>query len=644
MHKSAPNGAANITTSTYRRCGDQTAMACEAGRAIDRAGVVAAAMKAKPPMRGVAWLATFVTTVLMVFLLFLAPVFAQDAPNTTDFPQDRQVTPEFAANVKLDGKELFVVRGSHVLPADDRAKRVEERLIEAAEASDSATVDIQIVDGEFGKEIIVNGKMVTVVAPIDAEYEQLSQELLAALQAERIEAAILEYRSRRSHTARVESTKEAVAYTIGFLIISYFFFSRRKRVVNAVGRVVKKQSKDLETVTKSMVRTRAIAALVSYLMNLLLWVIYLILFYYFLSFVLISFAETRMIAEVLLSTVSDPLINLVRGIMDYMPSLITLIIIFIVARFTLQGVKLFFDNMESGLIEIESFEKQWIAPTLFLVRIVIIMIALVFAYPYIPGSNSAAFQGLTLLAGVMLSLGSNTVVSNMMAGLFVIYRRSTNIGDRIQVGDKVGDVVEIKLMETLIKSTKNEMISIPNAQLLNSEIVNYTRHVDGRGILVHTTVGIGYEEPPEKVVAMLKEAAFRTKGLLKNPDPFVLWTQLGDYAINYEINAFTTRGMSLPKIRSDLHEHIVEVFNENSTQIMTPSYIADTEIPKIPEGPWDGKLALAKKPVKEPEPAKEPKPEPAKEQAETKAAAKTEPAKKTKVKPRRRSLRSRKKS
>ena len=208
-----------------------------------------------------------------------------------------------------------------------------------------------------------------------------------------------------------------------------------------------------------------------------------------------------------------------------------------------------------------------------------------------PWFGFGAFQGLTILAGVMVSLGSNTVVSNVMAGLFVIYRRSTNVGDRIQVGDMIGDVVDIKLMETLIKSVKNEMISIPNSRLLNSEVVNYSRKIDGRGLLVHTTVGIGYEEHPKKVKAMLIEAANRTAGLKKSPEPFVLWTGLADYAINYQINAFTTRGSILPKIRSDLHENIVEVFNENRVQIMTPSYVADPQVPKLPENDWDGRLA-----------------------------------------------------
>lgn len=161
------------------------------------------------------------------------------------------------------------------------------------------------------------------------------------------------------------------------------------------------------------------------------------------------------------------------------------------------------------------------------------------------------------------------------------------------VGDQIGDVVEIKMMETLIKSVKNEMVSIPNAQLLNSEVVNYSRKIDGRGLLVHTTVGIGYEEPQNKVEAMLIEAARRTRDLKKSPAPFVLWANLADYAINYQINAFTTRGSSLPRILSDLHRNIVDVFNENGVQIMTPSYMADPEKPKVPTQPWDGKLAKA---------------------------------------------------
>ncbi|WP_286193500.1 mechanosensitive ion channel family protein [Tropicibacter sp. R16_0] len=526
----------------------------------------------------------------LIFLTFGAvEAMAQtDTSPSDDTPRD---DPSFLAPVIVDGDELFLVRGSSALPAKERAERIQDRITEAAETLTSDTFDITIRGGEFGEDILVNGKMVSVTTVADAEFEQMEIDVLAGLQAQAIEAAILKYRENRSQSARIDSALSAVAWSVGFLIVSFLFFTRRRKVSNFVEKLARKRTAQVEAATKSILQRKALTSLINFFVMIFLWACYLILFYYYLSFVLLAFAETRPVAELLLKYVSEPLLGVVRAIIAYLPNLIMLGIIALIARYLIQGIGIFFDNLEQGVFEIADFEKHWIGPTFFLTKILIIVIALVFAYPYIPGSDSRAFQGLTILAGVMVSLGSNTVVSNMMAGLFVIYRRSTNVGDRIQVGDKIGDVVEIKLMETVIKSIKNEMISIPNAQLLNSEVVNFSRKVDGRGILVHTTVGIGYEEPPKKIKAMLIEAAHRTQGLKKNPAPFVLWTQLADYAINYEVNAFTSRGSSLPKIRSDLHENIVDVFNENGTQIMTPSYISDPEVPKIPEAPWDGKLA-----------------------------------------------------
>ncbi len=522
-------------------------------------------------------------------LLVCGVAFAQSEEALT--PQEEREDPEFVAPVVVDGEELFVVRGSSALPATERARKIEERIAQVADASNKSTVQLLISDAEFGKLIRADGQMVTITTQADAEHEQMAIEVLAGLQAEAIEAAILQYRDARSNEGRVDSAMAAFAWTVIFALASYGFFAKRRKLLRYIRNNLKKRAEGVEEATKSILRSRAIASIIVYSIHILMWVLFLFFFYYYLSLVLLSFAETQGIAQILLKYISEPLISVVLAIVGYIPNLIMLVIIAAVTRMAIRGIDLFFENLESGVFELKDFEDHWIAPTNMLVRALIIVIALVFAYPYIPGSDSRAFQGLTILAGIMVSLGSNTVVSNMMAGLFVIYRRSTNVGDRIKVGDKIGDVTEIKLMETLIKSIKNEMISIPNAQLLNSEVINYSRKVDGRGILVHTTVGIGYEEPPKKIKAMLVEAAHRTQGLKKNPEPFVLWTQLADYAINYEINAYTSRESSLPKILSDLHENIVDVFNENGTQIMTPSYIADPPEPKVPTEEWDGKLA-----------------------------------------------------
>ncbi|GAA6158389.1 mechanosensitive ion channel family protein [Ruegeria sp. HU-ET01832] len=511
---------------------------------------------------------------------------------TVEVPVENEEQSEtFKAPVIVDGDTLFFLRGSSALPASERAEAVQEKIIEAAEASDSLEVTITYEDTELGTRILVDGLSVSVVTVADAELEQIELEVLGFLHGEAIEQAIQAYRSNRTDQARVSGAIEATAWTIGFGIFVAIILWLHRRIRRKTLKFVQRHLKDVETATAKSVQAEAIAALVRYGLNFVLLVIFFLGFYYYLSFVLLAFAETRYFAQLLLTYLTEPVLLIFKGILSYIPNLIMLGLISWVTLYIIRGMRVFFDAVEAGSFDLGDFEKHWVSPTFNIARVVVILIALVFAVPYIPGSDSAAFQGLTILVGAMLSLGANSVVSNMLAGLFVIYRRSTSIGDRIQIGDHIGDVVQIKLMETHLKSIKNELISIPNAQLMNSDVVNFSKKTDGSGLLLHTTVGIGYEEPPEKVEAMLIEAARRTKGIKAKPEPFVLWTALADYAINYQINGYSTRGSIIPKIRSDLHRNIVAVFNENGVQIMTPSYMADPPEPKIPVEEWDGHLA-----------------------------------------------------
>ncbi|MGJ8586159.1 MAG: mechanosensitive ion channel family protein [Marinosulfonomonas sp.] len=532
-----------------------------------------------------------------VFVLCVAvgPSLAQEEPAPPAQEQiDEETDGVFTAPVIVEGETLFNVRGSSALPAKERAEKIVQRMLVVAELPKTATITYSIEDNEFGRAILANGRTITIATHADAEMDAFDIDLVAALHLEAIQSAIEKYRSDRSDSARVESALVAVAWTVVFLIVTFLFSRWREKAAMAFSRATERYFSRFEKATGSVIRGRAIGKITGFFVQIALWIGYLFLLYYYLSFVLLSFAETRPIAQILLTYVSEPLINVIIGFFSYLPNLITLAIIAFVARLFIRGARVLMENIEAGTIKLENFEPHWITPTFNIARVAIIAVAVVFAYPHLPGADSKAFQGLTILAGIMVSLGSNTVVSNMMAGLFVLYRRSTNIGDRIKVGEQVGDVVEIRLMETLIKSIKNEMISIPNAQLLNSEVVNYSRKIDGNGLMLHTTVGIGYEEPQEKIEAMLIEAANRTRDLRKSPKPFVLVTALADYAVNYQINGFTTRGASLPRILSDLHRNIITVFNENEVQIMTPSYMADPEEAKIASEAWDGTLAHAR--------------------------------------------------
>ena len=533
---------------------------------------------------------TLLLSLLSLLLCLAAPVKAQELPAEATEPEAEE-TESFKAPVIVDGDMLFFLRGSSALPAPERAESVQNKIIEVAEASESPTVDIAFEETDLGIRIRADGEIISIVTVADAELDQMELDVLGFLHGQAIEEAILAYRSNRSEQARVSGAIEAAGWTFSFVVFVLVILWLHRRIRRRTLKLVKRYLKDVETATAKSVQAEAIAALIRYGLNFALLVIFFLGFYYYLSFVLLAFAETRYFAQLLLTYLTEPVLLIFKGILSYIPNLIMLSLIAWVTLYIIKGMRVFFDAVEAGSFEMGDFEKHWVNPTFNIARVVVILIALVFAVPYIPGSDSAAFQGLTILVGAMLSLGANSVVSNMLAGLFVIYRRSTSIGDRIQIGEHIGDVVQIKLMETHLKSIKNELISIPNAQLMNSDVVNFSKKTDGSGLLLHTTVGIGYEEPPEKVEAMLIEAANRTKGIKAKPEPFVLWTALADYAINYQINGYTTRGSIIPKIRSDLHRNIVAVFNENKVQIMTPSYMADPPEPKIPAEEWDGHLA-----------------------------------------------------
>ncbi len=527
-------------------------------------------------------------------LWFFACVSILNAQETEVAPEDpaqEELSEDFKAPVIVDGDTLFFLRGSSALPAPERVERVQNQIIQIAEASENDKVEITFQVSDVGTEILANGTFVSIVTEADAELDQMDIRVLTLLHGDAIHDAIVAYRANRSEEARVTGAIEAIAWTIGFILFVAVILWLHKRIKRRTLAIVMRRLQDVETATKNQVQAEAIAALIRYGLNFVLLILFFLGFYYFLSFILLAFPETRYVAQILLTYLTEPVLLIAKGIISHIPNLIMLALIVLVTRYVIKGLRVFFNAVEAGSFDLGDFEKHWVNPTFNITRVVVIMIALVFAVPYIPGSDSAAFQGLTILVGAMLSLGANSVVSNMLAGLFVIYRRSTSIGDRIQIGNHIGDVVQIKLMETHLKSIKNELISIPNSQLMNSDVVNFSKKTDGSGLLLHATVGIGYEEPPEKIEAMLKEAAQRTRDLKARPEPFVLWTALADYAINYEINAYTTRGGSIPRIKSDLHRNVVAVFNENKVQIMTPSYMADPAEPKIPIEEWNGHLA-----------------------------------------------------
>jgi small-conductance mechanosensitive channel len=312
-----------------------------------------------------------------------------------------------------------------------------------------------------------------------------------------------------------------------------------------------------------------------------------VLVYFWLDFVLSSFPLTRPLAARLLTLVLDPLSRLGNGLLALLPDLGFLLVLYVITRWLLGLVRLFFEAVAKGNVTLSGFEAEWALPTYRIVRIAIVAFALVVAYPYIPGSRSAAFQSISIFLGVMFSIGSSSFIANIIAGYSMTYRRAFRLGDRIRVGEVFGDVSEIRLQVTHVRSLKNEEIVVPNSSLLNSNVVNYSALARTRGLILHTTVGIGYETPWRQVEAMLLLAAERTPGLLREPAPFVLQKSLGDFCVVYEVNVYCDAPAEMARLYTSLHQNILDIFNEYGVQIMTPAYEGDPEQPKVvPRDQW----------------------------------------------------------
>ena len=307
----------------------------------------------------------------------------------------------------------------------------------------------------------------------------------------------------------------------------------------------------------------------------------LVIVYAYVHIVLSSFPWTAGYANQILHFVIRPFQVIGEAILAQVPNLFFAAIIFLLAFYITKLLRLFFAEIEKGTITLQNFYPEWAPPSYRICRMLIAVIALVMAFPYIPGSNSPAFKGISIFIGVIFSLGSTSAISNILAGYSLIYRRVFKVGDRVKIADFMGDVVEMRLQVTHLRTIKNEEIVVPNSMIINSHVINYSTLASQKGLILHTSVTIGYDTPWRQVHALLLMAAEKTPRLLRDPAPFVLQTSLDDFYVAYELNVYCDTPLKMVEIYSDLHKNIQDAFNEYGVQIMSPSYRFD---PRPAEG------------------------------------------------------------
>ena len=253
-----------------------------------------------------------------------------------------------------------------------------------------------------------------------------------------------------------------------------------------------------------------------------------------------------------------------------MPNLFFLAVIFVVAYYLSKFVKFMFREVSKGTVSLPGFYAEWAMPTYKIVRVLIVVFTIIVAFPYLPGSKSPAFQGVSIFFGLLLSLGSSSAISNVVAGTVLTYTRAFQLGDRVKIGDTTGDIVEKTLLVTRIRTIKNVDISVPNSMVLSSHIVNFSSSAKQNRLILHTSVTIGYDAPWRKIHELLISAAKSTENILPQPKPFVLQTALNDFYVSYEINAFTNQPHLMAQTYSELHQKIQDTFYEAGVEIMSP--------------------------------------------------------------------------
>jgi len=302
------------------------------------------------------------------------------------------------------------------------------------------------------------------------------------------------------------------------------------------------------------------------------WFIYALVLYIALPIIFSIFPFTRGWAKDLFSLIWDPFKGIFIAVIEFLPNLFTIFVIFFIMKYVIRFVKYIFNEIELDKLKISGFHSDWAMPTYNIVKFLLYAFMFVLIFPYLPGSDSNIFKGVSVFIGVLFSLGSSTAISNMVAGLVITYMRPFKVGDRIKIGDVFGDVQEKSLLVTRLKTPKNEIITIPNSAILSGNTINYSGEISNDGLILHTTVTIGYDVPWKDMHSALIDAALRTEHILQDLTPFVLQTSLDDFYVSYQINAYTKEVKKQSKIYSNLHQNIQDVCNERGIEILSPHY------------------------------------------------------------------------
>ncbi|TRO30786.1 mechanosensitive ion channel family protein [Pseudomonas putida] len=436
--------------------------------------------------------------------------------------------------------------------------------------------------------VLLGGRRAFIVTPLDAAADTITTGEAAEQAAENLRLVVEETRQARSLRFLLTAVGYSAAATLVFLMLVKAAGYCRRKLLGLLPKLMGKHSERLKVGHTQLFDLQNLYYLIDCSLWLLYWLVVLLFCYQWLGFVLSQFPYTRSWGESLNIHLMALLNYLISGILRAMPGLAVALSIFFIAR----GISAFSKRVLRRMARpgtLKWLTAETLQPTMRLTSLAIWLFALVMAYPYLPGSGTDAFKGLSVLLGLMVSLGATSVIGQGAAGLILTYTRTLRVGEFVRVGDYEGTVTEVGMFTTTIRTGLGEVLTLPNSMITGSVTKNYSRIVQGPGYVVDTVVTIGYDTPWRQVEAMLLEAARRTDGVLQTPMPQVFQTALSDFYPEYRLVAQAIPSEPRPRAQllSLLHANIQDVFNEYGVQIMSPHYLGDPEQPKwVPKEQW----------------------------------------------------------
>ncbi|MEO6232731.1 MAG: mechanosensitive ion channel domain-containing protein [Ferruginibacter sp.] len=458
--------------------------------------------------------------------------------------------------------------------AQDRADAITRRIEKVAAAAQFGKDSIKIIDAETTLNLNLGDAIIVSISETDALWNNTTKQELAEKYKTIICNAVMKYKSEISFATLAKEIALALLVIVIMIIVIRYLKKFFQWTANLI---IQQEGKRIDGIKIRNYTLFDAKRQVNALLNVntfLKWVIILLAVYIALPILFGIFPWTEDFATTLFGYIINPLKKILLGFWNYLPNLITIIVILVVFRYVLKGIRFLKTEIEKGKLHITGFYADWANPTYQIVRVVVFAFIIVVIFPYLPGSNSPVFKGVTVFLGFLFTFGSAGSLSNIVAGLVLTYMRLFKIGDRVKIGEVMGDVIEKSLLVTRIRTIKNEIISIPNSTVMSSHTINYSIDATNKGLILHTTVTIGYDVPWKNMHQALLNAADRTDMLLKDPVPFVLQTSLEDFYVAYQINAYTKEAGKQATIYSYLHQHIQDCCNEAGIEILSPHYRA----------------------------------------------------------------------